>query len=440
MAGTSGSGGRLGVRIGGPEVSSNSRDAGTIQPVFRANFYTGSTTPQTGTAGTFARASSETFYDTFTSLATKTSGNACIPAFPLNGSGTRGGLYCGGARKNFVLQSEAPGTTWTAVGSPTITNDVGTFLGTISYGTIAPAAANEGIEQAISLASASNTVVCSVYMSCDSGTVPVTITIEGDSGGTPETTTKQVTVTTTPQRFDHVKTFSGSATGNAKFKITIDDTSTLRLGGMQVEHTNASTFHTNMIKPSAYIKTTTAAATTVKDNLFYTGAEIAALSSKFTIMMWINVSWTQADLLNNAYKLIWGEHNNALPGAIIYNHGGVDKLVFELNTAATKFMRYTLSITRNVWFHLTFVADYEAGTFSVYKNAVALSLDSDSSAGVTAPTITGLQFGGDAFSFGDGRTCLDGLIDEVLVFNNTLVPSEILYYYNAANPSVTKGV
>lgn len=401
--------------------------------VFSVDFSDGNLVPEIGTSGSFSRASGERHADTLTSLALKTSGNACVEAFPLNGAGSDGGIQISAPTRNQIVRSEAPATTWAAIGSPTVTNAVGTFLGILSYGTIAPAAPNEGIRQASGLGAAANDFCFSVYMSVESGTAPVTLTIDGSTGGTPEVSTKQVTVTTTPQRFFFIKRFTASATGNCRVAITVDDTTTIRVAGMQLEQHDAATYKSSAKAPKVYVATTSTTNQTVGDILTYTGTELTSLSTTFSISCWVNTPYSHVDFWNNDdVKLFWNTSAHAAPYACMgLNSSGNSIIRLVLDADEIKIIDYTLpSWTANVWHHLLFIFDYTEGVFLVVKDGESLTILADDSEGVEAPTLGGIQFGGEPHVT-DSRATLDGIISRFKAFAHALQASNGLSIYNA---------
>lgn len=208
------------------------------------------------------------YFDSTTSIAEATNGVAPI-GYPLNGT-SKSGLMYSEDLDNQLLQSEAPATTWSVVGSPTVTDSVGSMLTNLTYGTIA-GNNTEGIQQSTTIAAASNEIVGSVFASVASGTLSFKIEFEGDSGGTPETQSENHTATTTPQRFDTYASFTASATGNIRMKIILNGTGTLRVAGMQATRAHGSSQNTTYTKSAQdYIPTTTAVAAREPNWLVYT--------------------------------------------------------------------------------------------------------------------------------------------------------------------------
>ena len=112
---------------------------------------------------------------------------------------------------------------WASVGAPTKTaNSVAWIDGNTVADTLTANGNNEGIEQDLGVAAASQEYGFSFWAKRNGGSnVAATITLEG-VGGTPETTTNNITVTDTWTRFHHWKNFTAAATGNIMVKLTID--------------------------------------------------------------------------------------------------------------------------------------------------------------------------------------------------------------------------
>jgi len=214
--------------------------------------------------------------------------NPAYPAAPPLNSATNKGMQFEPLNKNFILQSCAPGTTWTAVGTPTITNAVGNAFGAnMPYGSIA-GVANDGIKQAISLAAADNSFVVSAWVKVASGTLAGKIIVEGDSGGTPQTATATFTATTTWQHVFKYVDFTGAATGNAQMRLILDATGTLLVSGMQMERRRAGQF-CNIQAPGTFIKTTTTTVEIQPNYLWYkTAGNLNPKSGTAVVWAWLD--------------------------------------------------------------------------------------------------------------------------------------------------------
>lgn len=199
------------------------------------------------------------FYpDTTTTLA-QTSMDA-LPIGPILNSATAAeGLHFNSNNQNLCLQSEAIGTTWLTTGAPTITEAGGTFLGTLNYGTIL-GVANDGIYQDIASAFGTDKFVGSVYASVSAGTLACRLTLIRDPAGVAETINQDITLTTTPQRFNVYADFSANAT-NVRFQFTLQAAGTARVGGFMFEPCSTLPRGNYTKIGSPYIRTTTTSQT-----------------------------------------------------------------------------------------------------------------------------------------------------------------------------------
>lgn len=285
-----------------------------------------------------------------------------VPAYYLNGDNVGGLEFMGGTVTNLMLQSEAPATTWAAVGAPTVTNAVGTFLGTLSYGTIA-GTTGEGIEQASGTATASNEFVGSVYMSVASGTLDVDLILQGSTGGTPETTTNTVTVTTTPTRYNVYASFTASATGNCEFQILLGANGTVRLSGMMLEEMNGNQFATNFMKVgSAYVKTTTTTASYNGSGIHYRMSDSINYNIGSLKAWGFNHAQNPTDYIGGNGPTVLGapgQNNN------FYMHHEIDMLDFSAYGQIVNRLN-SFTATRGQWKQYVWTWDFATPEFKVY--------------------------------------------------------------------------
>ena len=261
-------------------------------------WYDGTLVPTTY-SGTTGQASIPT-WSTSTTYAGFTGHNKIpLPAYP-QGNSNATGMQMSGFNKNIMLQSTAPGTTWTAVGAPVITNAVGNMFGAnMPYGTIA-GVANDGISQTnASYACADNGFVASVYVSTGAGTLNGNVTLEGSTGAS-QTISQAFTATTTPTRYEIYKLFTGSCAGNVTMKVTLAGTGTLNVSGMQVErrNTGGANYTNNVEAATVFIKTTTAEIEVRPNYLWYnTAGNINPLTG--TIIIWATLEMDSAKIANS---------------------------------------------------------------------------------------------------------------------------------------------
>lgn len=318
----------------------------------------------------YGRVGSMTYNDTVSTVATAADGSLPTPAYILNGYNKSGMLFNGNHR-NHILQSEAITTTWTSVAAGTITAGVGTFLGTITYGTI-NGNSGDGIQQSVAIATANNTFTGSMYVSVGAGTLNGRITIEGDSGGTPETTNFDFTATTTPTRVNVYKVFSSGATGNIRLKLTLRATGTMRVGGAMLERVNFGSSETSVYKIStAYIKTTTAS---VSSNSFFITYKNNRIFNpiKGTFTMWAAPFFSADDPVAFAGPTFLSSTGNLFEFYPELGPSGAYKWAYR---SATPIINFTDTWTANQWQHWAWVWDSstDPGDFRIYRNGTLVT-------------------------------------------------------------------
>lgn len=381
---------------------------------------------------TFTRAGAVNYYDSATTIASAGSGIPALPAFSIAQNGTVGGIQIAGARKNWILQSEAPATTWTLVSTPTVTNSVGTFLGTVAFGTIVSTAGSQGIKQDSGVTAVSKTANCSAFMSVASGTLAVTLQI-GGTGGTPENTTVVSSVNTTPTRYLVRKAFDGSATGNINCQFTNNAAGTLRIGGMMLDIETDGTNGSSWTSPSPYIKTTTTVATSVADSLTYAESNIASAETKGSASFWLSLPVTSstgngnpngAFAFNAAANFTTGIGLEFAvePNAVFGVFGGIETSFGAVPTFAT-----------NKWTHwgYTWDASTPASTvLKLYKSGIKTG--NTITAASTPGSGSGLTIGG--IITPSRNRFIDGQIAKFKVWNVVLSDSDMLAVDNAEQP------
>jgi len=198
-----------------------------------------------------------------------------LPAYaPQNGAAP--GMQFTGINGNYILQSNTPATTWTALNTAVVVNGVGNMFGAnMPYGTIA-GVSGDGIKQSnATYPVADKDFVVSAWVSTASGTLTGEIFCEGSSGGSPNPVSSSgnatFTATTTPQRVFEWCRFNGSSTGNIQLRLQISGTGTLNVSGLQVER-RATANHYNIRAPGRSITTTTAIVQTLPNYLYYNTA------------------------------------------------------------------------------------------------------------------------------------------------------------------------
>ncbi len=334
------------------------------------------------------------FYpDSTTTLAASDTPNRFpAPCYPLNGF-NKGGFCFVSQQTNYILQSEAITTTWAAVGAPVITAGVGTFLGTITYGTI-NGGAGTGIKQSVATAADTTEWTGSVYASVASGTLACQLLLGGDSGATPNTVTQNITLTTTPQRFSVYGNFAAGTTGNIRLQFLNNASGTSRVGGFMLERNNTGAGSSYNKVASNYIRTTTAAASNQWNQIHYRGSD-SFNPRKGTMIAW-GFLW-DADITND-FVTANGPTLLAAPGqhANFYIHfGNADQQIFDygnLNPATTYI---GLGMTRGTWYQFGYTWDttVSPSVFKTFKDGVETS----SATSLTNRLLTNRKFiiGGD---------------------------------------------
>lgn len=275
--------------------------------------------------------------------------NPALPAAPPLNTATNKGMQLSPNNKNFILQSCAPGTTWTPIGAPTITNAVGNAFGAnMPYGTI-DGVSGEGIEQAISLATASNAFVASAWVRVAAGTLAGNITVEGSSGGTPQSTSTAFTATTDWQQVHVYKSFTGAATGNCNMELTLAGTGVLQVSGMMLERRLGGQF-SNVSAPCAFIKTTTSTVEVLPGFLWY-NAMGNFNPYEGTMVAWAWLDMDSTDIINSDGCTVFGMDGGQNNYAFQLHYVG-DNLNFSYGASqSTEIATYaTPGVQKHVWY------------------------------------------------------------------------------------------
>lgn len=362
------------------------------------------------------------YANTTTSLKASDLTSYPIPAYPLNGA-NKGGFPFVSNQHNNILQSEAIETTWTAVGSPTITANVGTFLSSLTYGTIG-GNSDEGIQQSVATAVASTGWVGSVYASVQSGTLACRLTLEGDSGGSPQSTSSDITLTTTPQRFDVYKLFTSGGTGNIRLKFVLRATGTARVSGFQLEQQYPDdSIGTLNKKPAPYVKTTTAGASYRHNQIIYRAADSFNVN-KGTAIIWAYLNsnpgtdWIsgQGPTLIAAPGQYGGFYYHTLPGLNRLMWSGIAPYV----------ENSSFSVTQGQWSHYAVTWDNSVPEARIYLDGVLIATGNTASKTATQRKI---MIGGDGY-FGP-MDYWAGAIDTIDIYGSAQSTATILADYNA---------
>ena len=357
-----------------------------------------------------------------TTLAASSALTYPAPAYPLNGA-NKGGFPFVSRQQNVILQSEAIGTTWAAVGAPTITEAGGTFLGTLNYGTIL-GVDTEGITQTVATAIATTGWLGSVYASVSSGTLACRLTLEGDSGGTPEVTNADITLTTTPTRYEVYKRFTGAATGNIKFSFKLRASGTARVGGFQLEQEYPeSTIGTLSKKPAPYVKTTTAAASYRHNQIVYRAID------SFNIHKGTAIAWA---FLDSDPSTDWISGNGPVLIAAPGQYGGfywhtLPTLYRAMWSGTSPYVEdITYAPTTRQWTHYALTWDTSVPEMRIYIDGV---LKDTANTASKLATQRKLMIGGDGY-FGP-MDFWQGAVDTIDIYGEAKDTSTILADFNA---------
>lgn len=364
----------------------------------------------------YTRASDLWYYNSTTSMTTVSDGIPATGAFALNAATSKNGMMFTLNRINSILQSEAITTTWTTTGTGTATAGVGTFLTNLTYGTLAASGSNFGIQQSIGTAAAGTKWVGSFYVQRHGGSdVSGLLTIEGDAGGTPETLTQAFTATSTVQRIFLYKTFTGSATGNVRMKITVNSASnTIRVGAMQLERRNGDPNQVpELLAPTAYIRTTTTATSGFLTQLVYESKNNINVTRGTAIVWMCPFHDEAATSQGNTPTLIgFPGHSTGYIFRILQN----GNLTFQYDLAGLTPVALQSSITfsANVWIQLACSWDTTAGIMKIYKDGALLNTRTGSA--LNPVSLFKMYLGTDNL-IGSTDT-VEGLLDRVVIFGS----------------------
>lgn len=369
------------------------------------------------------------YYDSTSSIVQSSMASYPIPAYALGAATSKSGMAFFSRTTNQILQSEAPATTWTAVGTATVMNSVGSFLTNLTYGTIL-GISGDGIQQSSTLATASSGFNASVYASVAAGTLGFTITLEGDSGGTPDTKTSSTfTATTTPQRFSFGPTdFASGATGNCRMKILLTGAGMLRIGGMMLEKRRITGEEVHNLVGNYYLKTTTATVQNLTSNIVYRGLD-SINPKKGTLIAWGNLYAQNPDDFYNGNSSPNGPTILGMPGGTdnFYMHMLGSRMDNAYMGRLHRENQGERLLNRNTWYHYAWTWEVdEAGTAvtqQIFVDGVQVSALAESGTFLRALKKRRLLIGGD-----ENHVALDtwqGIIDRITIYGSALTDQEI---------------
>lgn len=361
------------------------------------------------------------YSDSTTTIAQNASNIYPAPAYPLNGF-NKGGMAFQANNQNLILQSEDIGTTWTSVtGAPTITANAGTFLGTISYGTIL-GVSGEGIKQAIT-STAGDKWTGSVYASVASGTLNCRLVLIRD--GT-ETINQDITLTTTPQRFNIYADFTSTPVTGVEMQFLLQATGTARVGGFQLESVDTLPRGSYQKVGTPYQKTTTTPTNVGWNTIVYRGSD-SFNPNKGTLIAWAFLDSEP----NNEFVTSNGPTLLAAPGQYGNVYWHISSNDYRLESAgvngtgsATPF-----SVTQRIWYHYAVTYETSGGSTSVKMYLDGVEVDSTTTGSAKLLTFRKFMIGGD-YVYG-AMDYWQGAIDRVTIYGSVKDAAFILNDFNS---------
>lgn len=402
--------------------------AGGLTPVFQATF-TSSIVPEIGTAGTFARSGTAYYCPTNATVGSKTTNNACVPAY-IPGLAGAGGIQIANAAKNYLLYSEDfTNAAWTAVAGGAVSGDTAVAPdGNTTADTISGSTSGDGIAQDTGVAAANGEAwIFSVWLKATSGTPSVTLEIK-DAGV--QSTTNPVTISTTWKRYAVYRKFTAGPSGNMSVQILVGNTSTVRAWGAQVEG-SAKVGGTvddcwGGIDPyGPYIPTTSAVASQSMDDLYYAGSEITTVYSKATLVAWVyrpafTDMWTNATLLGLSdgslgIQMGLSFMSTSYTFQVIYGGGSS-----QVDTGSAG--------NAGAWNQIIISSDMDGDAYATYINGA--SVNTNSTARTPLASVDYLCIGS-SYAGGEAATKARTIIGRVELYDSALDSSDASALYDA---------
>lgn len=377
-------------------------------------------TPETGTGGTFTRASSETYATGLgaTDLDYVTSGNPAVAAAPYIGAGTARGLQMSGELKNYALYSEDfSDAVWTAVGGGSgalsalgYTDPDG---GTGNNSSVVATGADEGVIQDSGVAAVSKDWVGSVYVRSTTGTLAGKITLTG-TGGTPEVASQGFTATTTWQRVHIYTLFTGSATGNANLQITADASGTLVVWGAMLERGyDGGVQGVNSKYPRSYVPTTAATVLTAECALHYPLSNIEnKIEGSGTICVWF--------AHHRAYNSMVSANRNSIIFSIddMLQSFSINNTQLEFRWSGGAAVRKAMaSYSAGEWLHLCVTWEHDGSDFSIelYQNGSSIGTATETD---PLPTFSSNMYIGHRSNLAYDEYSANGILHDVRIYSD----------------------
>ena len=413
-------------------------------PLFSLDAYNNTITPTiyAGTAPTFTRSGSKVYYDSPTSLSSKTANNFLSPAYLFNNN-KQTGIYIGQGSQNHCLHSENQSdAAWVDVGTVTVTaNDAVAPDGATTADELSAGADDSGKSQESALAAASLKAVYSVYIKrSGSSDVNVTLSISG-TGATPETVTKSVVATSIWTREYVYVAFTASATGNITCSHTIDTNGeAIYVWGAQLQRIEGGDYPTNLKIPTDYVATVGAIANSTVDVLTasannFTGTESVG-SSSIWFMPLANFGLSPAtnDLATGGSQYLYSFSTSHLNSVALGRDGGTGegKIFFLFNSGTM--INQTQEITSNDWHNIVITwnnsANPAAGTFKLYLDG---SLINTSSVVRTSPVYgaTNIRLLNNGWGGAFNGSNSNGLLGQFKFWNVDLSGSQVEMEYDS---------
>lgn len=409
-------------------------------PLFHASFDS-SITPEIGSGGTFTRNSIRTYFSDASTISTVTANNPAVGA-TLAGVANGRGILLEGDHDQYILQSEAPATTWSSVGSPTsINNSVGTFYGSVGHGSIVCTGDGDGIEQQAPSLTVDSDIkydiryVASVIAATNSGTVDFEIEIEGTVAGTETGTSTTFVAQGNERRFDFYHEFSG-AVSDVTMRILCKEAGTLYIGGMMLEDVGLGGDVSELSVASSYIPSTTSQVATAIDDLTYnTSGHIDFEQGTFTA--WIMAPYDNTEIIDpNERKRFFNVNSNVMgfhrEWTTAHPNGG---LVVAYGSGGNEHYNQDHTFSKDTWYQYAFSWDNRNPNtlIKVYRDGekVGASYVED----VTTPTGTSFALGAinpttTAFLF--------GIMSDVKIYGEPLSDEQMVAAYNKEKGTYAK--
>lgn len=163
-----------------------------------------------------------------------------------------------------------------------------------------------------------------------------------------------------------------------------------------------------------------------------TGASVLGLTAttSVSVSLWFKIVSepnTDEELFYIFHKLAAG----SLIRALYYYNGGTRQLLIGRNGAVTAYASYNGNFGDNTWRHLVVV--FNGSTIEYYLNGTSVASASVSGTYDSSGAAQSAGFGLSDLAFGTGDGSLNGMLDEVGVWDRALTSTEVTSLYNSGN-------